>query len=133
MTVIKGVPHKIVADRGTENVFIPGSQRFIRRNHEDDFAGQLSFLFGKSIANQRIEAFWPQFRRSYADWWTQFFKGLVLHGVYNKTDFLQVECFKFAFFPMKPHIFTIAKTGHYHGSFPAYFPKISGQSFGKII
>ena len=81
MTVIKGVPHKIVADRGTENVFIPGSQRFIRSNHEDDLAGQLSFLFGKSIANQRIEAFWPQFRRSYVDWWTQFFKRLVLHGV----------------------------------------------------
>ena len=95
MTVIKGVPHKIVADRGTENVFIGGSQRFLRRNHEDDLAGHLSFLFGKSIANRRIEAFWSQFRRSCAGWWIQFFKGLVLDG-----DFLQVECFKFAFFPV---------------------------------
>ena len=95
LTVIKGVPHKIVADRGTENVFIGGSQRFLRRNHEDDLAGHLSFLFGKSIANRRIEAFWSQFRRSCAGWWIQFFKGLVLDG-----DFLQVECFKFAFFPV---------------------------------
>ena len=100
LTVIKGVPRKLVADRGTENVFIAGSQRFLRRNHEDDLAGHLSFLFGKSIANQRIEAFWSQFRRSCADWWIQFFKGPVHNGVYNNTDVLQVECFKFAFFPV---------------------------------
>ena len=64
LTVIKGVPRKIVADRGTENVFIAGSQRFLRRNHEDDLPTYLSFLFAKSIANQRIEAFWSQFQRS---------------------------------------------------------------------
>ena len=69
LTVIKGVPRKIVADRGTESVFIAGSQRFLRRSHEDDLAGYLSFLFGKSIANQRIEAVWSQFQRSCADWW----------------------------------------------------------------
>ena len=63
-------------------------------------AGHLRFLFWKSIGNQRIEAFWSQLRRSCADWWIQFFKGLVLNGVYNNTDFLQVECFKFAFFPV---------------------------------
>ena len=63
-------------------------------------AGHLSFLFGKSIANQRIEAFWSQFRRSCADWSIQFFKETVLNGVYNNTDFLQVECFKFSFFPV---------------------------------
>ena len=66
LTVIKGVPRKLVVDRGTGNVFIAGSQRFLRRNHKDDLAGHLSFLFGKSIANQRIEAFWFQFRRSCA-------------------------------------------------------------------
>ena len=105
LTVIKGVPRKLVADPGTMNVFIAGSQRFLRRNHEDDLAGHLSFLFGNSIANQRIEnqrieAFWSQFRRSCAHWWIQFFKGLVHNWVYKNTDFLQVECFKFAFFPV---------------------------------
>ena len=58
LTVMKGVPRKTVADRGTDNVFIAGSQRFLRRNHENDLAGHSSFLFRKSIANQRIEAFW---------------------------------------------------------------------------
>ena len=100
LSVIKGVPRKIVADRGTENVYIAGSQRFLRRNHDDDLAGYLSFLFGKSIANQRIEAFWSQFRRSCADWWITFFKGLVHNGIYDNTDSLQIECFRFAFFPL---------------------------------
>ena len=48
LRVMKGVPRKIVADRGTENVFIAGFQRFFRRNHENDLAGHSSFLFGKS-------------------------------------------------------------------------------------
>ena len=71
LTVIQGVPRKIVADRGTKNVFIPVSQRFLRRNHEDDLAGHLSFLFRKSIASQRIEAFWLVdivFQRTYSQW-----------------------------------------------------------------
>ena len=67
LAVIKGVPPKIVADRGADNVFITGSQRFPRRNQEDDLAGHLSFLFEKSIVNQRIETLWSQYRRSCAD------------------------------------------------------------------
>ena len=42
---------------GTESVLMTDFQGFLRKNHEDDFSGQLSFLFGKSIAYQRIEAF----------------------------------------------------------------------------
>ena len=97
LTVMKGVPRKIVADRGAENVFKAGFQRFLRKIHEDDLAGHLSFLFGKSIANQRIEALWSQFRRSCADWWIQFFKGLILSGVHHNTGFSQVQCFKLSF------------------------------------
>lgn len=53
MTVIKGLPRKIVGDCGTEKVFIAGFQRFLRRNHEADFASHLSFLFGKSKNNKK--------------------------------------------------------------------------------
>ena len=49
LTVMKGVPRKIVADRGTENVFTEGSQRFLRRNHEDDLAGHSSFYWGSLL------------------------------------------------------------------------------------
>ena len=44
LTVMKGVPRKIVADHETDNVFIAGSQRFLRRNHKNDLAGHSSFF-----------------------------------------------------------------------------------------
>ena len=40
--IAKGAPQKIVADRGTENVNIAGSQRFLRRNHSDNSSGYFS-------------------------------------------------------------------------------------------
>ena len=64
---MKGVPRKIVADRGTENVFTAGFQKFLRRNHQDDLAEYSSLLFGNSIANQRVEMFWSQIWRSCSD------------------------------------------------------------------
>ena len=46
LLVAKGVPRKIMADRGTEN--IAGSQRFLRWNHSDDSSGIRVF----SLENQ---------------------------------------------------------------------------------
>ena len=68
LLIAKVVPRKIVADQGTENVNITGSQRFLRQNHSDDSSGYQSFQFGKSITNQRIESFWSQSRRSCTNW-----------------------------------------------------------------
>ena len=96
LLIAKGAPTIIVADRGTENA---GSQRFLRRNNSDNLSGCHSFQFGKSIANHRIK-FWSQLRRSCTDWWIRFFKEIVHEGIYDNTDSLQVECFKFCFFPL---------------------------------
>ena len=60
LLIAKGIPRKIVADRGTENVNIAGSQRFLRQNYSNDSSVYRSFQFGKSITNQRIESFWCQ-------------------------------------------------------------------------
>ena len=76
LLIAKEVPRKIVADRGTENVNIAGSQRFLRRNHSDDSSGYRSFQFGKSITIQRIKSFRSQLLRSCRDWWIRFFKEL---------------------------------------------------------
>ena len=54
---MRDVPCRIIADRGTKNVFIAGSQRFLKRNHEDVLAGHSIFLFGKFISNQRKKRF----------------------------------------------------------------------------
>ena len=96
----KRVPRKVVADRGTENVNIAGSQRFLRWNHSDNLSGHQSFRFGHSMTYQRIESFWSQLRCSCTDWWTRFFKEVVHKEVYDNADYLQIECFKFCFFPL---------------------------------
>ena len=80
LLVAKAVPRKIGADRGTENVNITRSQRFLRQNHSDESSGYRSFQFGKSITNQRIESFWSQLRRPCTDWWNRFFQGDFARG-----------------------------------------------------
>lgn len=52
----------------------------MRRNHGDSMAGEKSFLYGKSVENQRIEAWWGFLRKSIADWWMRFFKDLTDSG-----------------------------------------------------
>ena len=97
LLIAKGIPRKIVANRGTKNVNIASSQRYLRRNHSNNLSGYQSFEFGKSIANQRIESFWSQLLHSCTDWWIRFFKEIVQEGIYDNTDSLQVVCFKFCF------------------------------------
>lgn len=47
-----GVPRIIRADNGTENVVIAGLQRFFHADDSDAFAGEKSFMYGKSVTNQ---------------------------------------------------------------------------------
>jgi len=58
----------IRADKGTENGIVARIQRFF---HEDD---ESSFLYGKSTANQIIEARWSFLRRSCLQKWKNLFK-----------------------------------------------------------
>ena len=64
----------IRADMGTENVSVAAIQRFFRRADDDGFAGEKSFLYGKSVSNQRIEAWWSILRRSCTNWWIKYMK-----------------------------------------------------------
>ena len=46
---------------------------------------------------------WLDIRAFYSgnlECWVNFLKGLVYNGKYNSTEFLQVERFKFVFFPV---------------------------------
>ena len=58
-------------------------QRFFRSDDQDDFAGQKSFLYGRSVSNQKIEAWWGFLRRSDMEWWINFFKDLKDQGLFN--------------------------------------------------
>ena len=92
-TIVRG-------DRGTENVFVARIQRHLRENHSDSFAGEKSFLYGRSVSNQRIEAWWSFLRKTETNWWMNFLKDLREQGIYSDVDPVQVECLKFAFMPV---------------------------------
>ena len=47
LLIAKGIPQKLVAHRGKENVSIADSQRFFRQNHSDNLSGYQSFQLGK--------------------------------------------------------------------------------------
>jgi len=95
---LNGVPIKVVADRGTENVNIAAFQRFLRRNHGDSMAAfDKCFKYGKSITNQRIEALWSQLRKSCTGWWMDFFKGLIVEDLLDTTNDTHIDCIQFVF------------------------------------
>ena len=53
-----GTARIIRADHGTENGYVEAVQRFFRRNAQDELAAGNSFMYGKSVSNQRIESWW---------------------------------------------------------------------------
>ena len=94
---VRGVPKFIRADRGTENVYIAAIQRFLRMNCDDVANGTECFLYGKSVSNQRIEAWWSFLRESYSSWWMNFFKDMRDSGTFDDSNTLHVECLRFCF------------------------------------
>ena len=66
----------------------------------DAFAGEKSFRYGKSVSNQRIEAWWGQLRRGCMDWWINYFKDLRDNGLYCDSDIFHTECLRFCFMPI---------------------------------
>ena len=56
---LPGCPAIIRADRGTENVHVARIQRHLRRNGEDSFAGEKSYMYGRSTANQVRQLYNP--------------------------------------------------------------------------
>ena len=97
---VGGTPSIVRADRGNENVKVAGIQRFLRRNDKDSFSGNSSFMYGKSVSNQRIEAWWSQLRKGCTEWWINYFKDLRDRGLYCDADIINVECLRFCFMPV---------------------------------
>ena len=94
---MKGVPRILRGDRGTENVNVAGLQHFFRRDSSDDMVGNKSFLYGRSVSNQRIEAWWSFLRKSETDWWIRFFKDLIDSGHFDNSNPIHLDCMKFSF------------------------------------
>ena len=86
------------SDRGSENVILAGIQQYFRHNDADQFAGRNSFRYGTSTANQRIEAWWSQFRRHRANWWINFFKDMTALGIFDASNEIHLQCIRFYFY-----------------------------------
>eukprot|EP00111_Clytia_hemisphaerica_P012751 TCONS_00037524-protein len=95
---ISGVPRKVVGDRGTENIYIAASQRFLTRFDIDRGGGEQSFKYGRSVSNQRIEAWWSMLRRTCTNWWINFFKDLIERDIFDTSNIIHCECIKFCFY-----------------------------------
>ena len=95
---VGGVPRIVRPDNVTENCNVAGIQRFFRRDADDAFAGDNSFLYGRSVSNQRIESWWSFLRKTDSDpGWMQFFKDIRDSGIYCDDNPVHVECLKFCF------------------------------------
>ncbi len=110
-----GAPRVVRADCGTENVYVAAIQRFLRSQHNDDMAGIASFMYGKSVSNQRIEAWWGILRKQCADWWIRYFKDLRDSGLYSDDDATQRECLKFCFMDiLRKELHRVARLWNLH-------------------
>ena len=89
------VPRRMSADIGVENATVAGIKRFLRRNKSNQ---NCSFLFGKSIANQRIEAWWSYLRKVFLHRWINYFKDLIDEGLFDPSDEVDQECLRFSFY-----------------------------------
>lgn len=72
-----------------------GNTVFFRREAADPFAGENSFLYGTSISDKWIEAWWGQLRKGCADWWIRYFKDMRDGGLYCDSDVIHVQCLRF--------------------------------------
>ncbi|XP_074656641.1 uncharacterized protein LOC141909875 [Tubulanus polymorphus] len=94
---IAGVPRCIRIDAGTENVLLCEIQRSFRADDNDDMAGDMSVLIGKSTSNQRIERFWRTLRNSVGQFWMNMFKDMSDTGIFSNADAVHVETIRFCF------------------------------------
>jgi len=58
-------------------------QRYLRRSDDDPLAGERSFIYGKSTANQRIESWWGILRKECVDLWLEYFHQIKDEGKFD--------------------------------------------------
>ena len=97
ITEVGGTARIVRADCGTENSHVAGIQRFLRNHSDDSFGAEKNFMYGRSVSNQRIEAWWSQLRRGCTNWWIEHFKELQESGRYCDSNVVHVECLRFCY------------------------------------
>jgi len=125
---VGGTPRIVRADYGTENNNVAGIQRFLRNSSCDSFAKDKSFMYGRSVSNQRIEAWWSQLRRGCSNWWMQHFKELRDSGLYCDSDPIHIDCLRFCYMDLiREELHRFARLWNNH----RIRPSISSESSGR--
>lgn len=114
---VNGFPSLVRSDCGTENVYIAATQRYLSMSNRSNNMPSVNrgFLYGKSVANQRIEAWWSILRKSNSSWWMNFFKDMQDSGIFNSSNFIQSNCLQFCFMPLiQKELHQVAKLWNLH-------------------
>ena len=93
---MSGCPTRMRGDRGTENSFIHQMQTIFNDMQTGFGYGEISFMYGRSTANQRIENFWSFFRRQLSEFWIGFFHEMKENGHFN-GEAIEKELIRFVF------------------------------------
>lgn len=88
-----GCPKMLRADMGTENRYMEQIQSYFSQQNNFE---QIIFIYGKSTANQRIEAWWSILRKHSAQFWMNLFQTIKDNGHYNGS-FLDRSLIQFVF------------------------------------
>jgi hypothetical protein len=84
-------------------------------HHDDSLSGVKSFMYGKSISNQRIESWWGRLRKWGGQFWINFFKDLIDSGHYDTSNQLHIECARFCFMNLiREDLKTVAEEWNLH-------------------
>lgn len=72
-------------------------------------------MYGRSVSNQRIEAWWSMLRKMETDFWINYFKDLREVGLYCDDDILHVQCLKFCYMPLlKEELYRVVELWNLH-------------------
>ena len=82
---------------GTENVLLSAMQCYLRAAGDDEWAGEKAHVYGSSLSNQRIEAWWSFLRRTRSGWWIDFFQNMAQKGLLELGNTYHMEALWFCF------------------------------------
>ncbi|XP_070548944.1 uncharacterized protein [Ptychodera flava] len=97
---LNGCPLRMRADPGTENDTVAAMQIYLRQQGNDPYSGEDSFIYGKSTANQRIEAFWSHLLKCWTEWWRQYFSTLANEGLFTHRSHLHKCLIRHCYLPV---------------------------------
>lgn len=96
MRTVGGCPQSLRCDMGTENKVVEIIQTALHELFNEEVSSRPCFLYGKSVHNQRIEAWWSILRKHSAQFWMNLFQSLKDEDYFCGT-FLDKSLIQFCF------------------------------------